>query len=62
MEEISNWNYARLSRFSPDGFQKENGLCAKFGADPSAADADEEGVEGHEPFDKCVFHCVQSKR
>jgi len=48
VKEISNRDHARLSRFSPDGFEQEDGLCAEFGADPSAGDADEEAVDVHE--------------
>ena len=60
--EISNWNLAWLARFTSDGFQEENGLCAEFATDPSAADADEEGIDSHERFDEEIFHSIQSSQ
>jgi hypothetical protein len=36
--------------------QNQNSLRAEFAANPSAADADEKSVDGHEPFDEEVFH------
>ena len=36
--------------------QKQNRLRAEFASNPSAAEAEEKSVEGHEKFDREIFH------
>src|SRR5215217_3419991 len=57
MEEIGNWDYPRLARFSPRSFQEKNGLCAELAANPAIYEAQEKCMDQHEPFDKGIFHC-----
>lgn len=56
VEEIGDGNHARLSRLAAGGFEEQDGLFAEPASDPSAAEADEEGVDVHEPFDEGVVH------
>ena len=56
VKKIRNRHHTRLSRFSPDGFEQEDGLCVEFTSDPSVCGVDQEGVDVHEAFDKDIFH------
>jgi hypothetical protein len=33
-------------------------LCAELASDPSMREADEEGVDPHEPFDEDILHLL----
>jgi len=56
--EIRNRDDALLSRFASGGMQKQNRLRAKIASNSSAAEVEEEGVDGHEPLDEEIVHLI----